>query len=396
MDLIDHESDNPLEEILNTIRFAWIVLFLILGCSSSNPILPDTSISNGSPVSGQRIFVQVNSVTDNPPMTYQWTTTAPGDALDVSDSTPYSAYWIAPETAGSYTLTCTVTDKDKKHITHNFNILVRPRALESNLVGTGFEIMTITKETEYKTGGIWASVRDNKIRFITSTTNEESVWGKNFFTMLNRTDPTTLEFKIWGVEAIGNNIIELTASSEKTLACGTCLNFDTIKTLAIDVNVLSTLWVGTDSGLNYYDSTSSQSWKNYFYGQVNDLSEGPDYVYAATSTGVYKLNFGKKEPIYGGDTCAVLAAGTSDAPEVWSVVQGILQKDGKQFSTQPPGVICSLDKDITGNIWCGKYWWDGSLWQAVPGLESVTIVKVVASMEGLTYLLSNSGVLYRW
>ncbi len=121
--------------------------------------------------------------------------------------------------------------------------------------GIGFDVLAIAKETEYKTGGIWASVRDNKIRFITSKTNEESVWGKNFFTMLSRTDPTTLEFKIWGVEAIGNNIIELTASSEDTLACGTCLNVDTIKTLAIDVNVLSTLWVGSDSGLNYYDST---------------------------------------------------------------------------------------------------------------------------------------------
>ncbi len=396
MDLIDHESDNPREEILNKMRLAWIVLFLILGCSSSKPILPDTSISDESPVSGQRIFAQVNSVTDNPPMTYQWTTTAPGDALDVPETTPYSAYWIAPETAGPYTLSCTVTDKDKKDITHNFNILVRPRALERNLVGIGFDVLTIAKETEYKTGGIWASVRDNKIRFITSKTNEESVWGKNFFTMLTRTDPTTLEFKIWGVESIGNSIIELTASSEDTLTCGTCLNFDTIKTLAIDVNVLSTLWVGSDSGLNYYDSTSSQPWKNYFSGQVNDLSEGPDYVYAGTNTGVYKLDYGKREPIYVGDTCAVLAVSNGSATEIWSVVLGTIQKDGKQFGSQPPEVICSLDKDITGNIWCGKYWWDGSMWHVVPGLQSVTIVKAIASMEGMTYLLSDSGVLYRW
>ncbi len=36
------------------------------------------------------------------------------------------------------------------------------------------------------------------------------------------------------------------------------------------------------------------------------------------------------------------------------------------------------------------------MWHEVPGLESVTIVKAIASMEGLTYLLSDSGVLYRW
>ena len=63
------------------------------------------------------------------------------------------------------------------------------RPWSSNLVGVGLEVITLTKETEYKTGGIWASVRDNKIRFITSKSNTESVWGYNFFTMLNRTDP---------------------------------------------------------------------------------------------------------------------------------------------------------------------------------------------------------------
>lgn len=395
MDLINHESDYPLEADLNKLLYACILLVMILGCSASDPLLSDVSISNDNVVTGQRIFAQINSKTDNPPMTYQWTTT--GGVLDIPETTPYSTYWVAPQTPGSYAITCIVTDKEKNHLTHTFNVQVRARTLGSKLVGTGFEIMTITKESEYKTGGIWASVKDNKLTFITSTASEESVWGKNFFTMLTRTDPTTLEFKIWGVEAIGNNIIELTASLEKTLTCDTCLNIDTIKTLAIDVNVLNTLWVGTDSGLNYYDPDStSQPWNNYFYGQVNDLSEGPDYVYAATSTGVYKLDYGKKEPIYGGDTCAVLAVSNGSATEIWSVVQGAIQKDGKPLITQPPIVICSLDKDITGNIWCGKYWWDGSQWHAVPGLESVTIVKSVASMEGLTYLLSDSGFLYRW
>jgi hypothetical protein len=396
MDLIDHESDTFLEADLKKILFACILLFLILGCSSSNPLLSDVSVSNDNAVTGQRIFAQVISLTDNPPMTYQWTTK--GGVLDVPETTPYSTYWIAPETPGSYAITCVVTDKDKKHLTHTFNVRVRARTLESNLVGAGLTVITLTKETEYKTGGIWASVRDNKIRFITSTSNTESVWGKNFFTMLNRTDPTTLVFTIWGVETSGYNIIELTASSSSTLAystCSTCSPLDTIKALAIDVNDLTTLWVGSDSTLNYYNPTSV-TWNNYLFAKVRDLSEGPDYVYAATSTGVYKLDYGKKEPIYGGDTCAVLAVSNGSATEIWSVVQGAIQKDGKQLSTQPPEVICSLDKDITGNIWCGKYWWDGSLWHVVPDLESVTIVKSVASMEGLTYLLSDSGVLYRW
>jgi hypothetical protein len=396
MDLIDHESENPLEADLKRILFACIWLLMVLGCSASNPVLSDVSISNDNVVTGQRIYALVNPLTDNPPMTYQWTTT--GGVLDVPETTPYSTYWIAPETPGSYAITCIVTDKEKKRLTHSFNVQVRARTLESSIVGTGLEVITLTKETEYKTGGIWASVRDNKLRFITAGSNTESTWGYNFSTMLNRTDVTTLVFTIWGVEASGYNIIELTASAASTLAystCSTCSSMDTIKALAIDVNDLTTLWVGSDSTLNYYNPETA-TWNNYLFAKVNDLSEGPDYVYAATNTGVYKLDYGEKEPIYSGDTCAVLAVSNGTATEVWSVVQGVILKDGKQLSTQPPVVICSLDKDITGNIWCGKYWWDGSQWHAVPGLESVTIVKSVASMEGLIYLLSNSGILYRW
>jgi len=380
---------------LKRILYLCTVLFLILGCSSSDPTLSDISITNDNPTTGQRIFMQVNALTDNPPMTYEWTTTA--GTLDVPDTAPYSAYWTAPGTAGAYTISCTVTDKDEKHTSHTFDVQVRPRALETNLIGVLYEVLTITKETEYKTGGIWVSVKDNKIRFISSTANEESVWAKNFYTMLNRTDPNTLEYKIWGAETSGNNLIELTSTSEATLTCSTCLNTDTIRALAMDTYVLSYIWVGTDSGLNYYDSTATTDpWKNYMFGQIRGLSEGPDYVYAATNTGVYKLDFVKKEPIYGGDTCAVLAVGDESAPEVWSVVHGNIQKDGTQLSEQPPVVVCSLDIDILGNIWCGKYWWDGTQWNVAPGLEAVTIVKSVASLEGLTYFLSDSGILYRW
>ncbi len=378
---------------MKIILFACIMLVMVLGCSASNPVPSDVSVSNDNVVSGQRIYVLANSLTDNPPMTYQWTAT--GGVLDVPDTIPYSTYWIAPKTPGSYSITCVVTDKENKHLTNTFNVQVRARSLESNLVGAGLEVLALTKETEYATGGIWASVKDNKIRFITSQSNTESVWGENFFTMLNRTDPTTQVFTIWGGETWGRNILELTASAESTLVCSTCLYNNTIKALAIDVNDLTTLWVGTDSGLNYY-SPETETWNNYLYAAVNDLSEGPDYVYAATSSGVYKLDYGVREPIYGGDTCAVLAVSNGAATEVWSVVQGTIQIDGKQLSSQPPVVVCSLDQDVTGNIWCGKYWWDGSLWHEVPGLESVTIVKSLASMEGLTYLLSDSGVLYRW
>ena len=161
-----------------------LVMILGLGCTASDPELSEVSISSDNVVPGQRIFALVNSLTDNPPMTYQWTTT--GGVLDVPETTPHSTYWTAPETPGSYAITCIVTDKGKKHLTHTFNVQVRARTLESSIVGAGLEVITLTKETEYKTGGIWASVRDNNIRFITSKSNTESVWGYNFFTMLRK------------------------------------------------------------------------------------------------------------------------------------------------------------------------------------------------------------------
>lgn len=374
-----------------------IALLAMLGCSKSGPTLSEASISNDNPVTGQRIFALVDYITDNPPMTYQWTAT--GGAFDIPETAPYSTYWTAPDVPGTYTLTCTLTDNTKKYTTHTFNVQVRARTLESNFVGTGLEVITISKETEYEIGGIWASVKDNKLRFISSGSNDESIWSVNFFTMLNHTDPTTQLYTLWGVESVGNNIIELTSSTETTLVCETCLNIDKITALAQDVTDTSVLWVGTESSLNYYTpatDTTTASWAQYLPIQVYDLSEGPDYVYAATNGGIYRTD-GTKTPIYGGDTCAVLAVdnGTT-SPDVWSVVQGKIQKDGQQLEVQPSVVICSLDQDPAGNIWCGKYWWDGSQWHVVPGLDSITIVKSVASTEGLTYFLSDSGVLYRW
>jgi len=74
----------------------------------------------------------------------------------------------------------------------------------------------------------------------------------------------------------------------------------------------------------------------------------------------------------------------------------VVEKDGVPLAAQPDDVACSIDVDPSGNIWCGKYWYDGSAWHLVPGLDEVNIVRSIASNEGLIYLLSDSGVLYRW
>lgn len=369
-----------------------MAVLVILGCSTADPRLTEASITDDSPVVGQRIFAQVYSVTDNPPMTYEWS--ASSGTLEVNADYPYSSYWTAPDTTGPCTITCRVLDKDGNKTTHTFGVDVRARSLESDIAGPGTEVITMTKQSDSKVGGIWASVRGEKLRFISSSSNEESVWSKNFFTMLARTDSYTGYYTIWGAEATGRNISVLTSDADATLSCKTCLGSDTIQAFAKDVLDDTILWVGTDTSLCYYDR-AEDFWGTYLYVKVYDLSEGPDYVYAATSNGTYRLD-GDLDPLYSGEARAILALENGDTTDVWSVVQGKVRKNGQAITRQPSSVANSLDEDLKGNVWCGKHWWDGSQWHTVPGLEGVTIVRSVASTEGLIYLLSDSGVLYRW
>lgn len=369
-----------------------LALLFILGCSSSDPTLTDMSITDDTVVTGQRVLAYVYSITDSPPLSYEWSAT--GGTIEEVEDVSYTAYWTAPEVPGTYAITCTVSDDEKNRSSHTFTVEVNARELERDLVGEGSEVITLTKQSDSEIGGIWASVRDDYLRFISSQSNEESVWSENFYFMLARTDSYTGLYTIWGVVSEGRDLIQLTSSAEATLTCESCLGTDTIHTLAKDVLDDTILWVGADSNLCYYDQTND-FWDNYLFTKTYDLSEGPDYVYAATNYGIYKLD-GTLEPIYSGDTRAVLAVENGSATDVWSVTEGKIGKNGQHFALQPPTVAVSLDQDIAGNIWCGKYWWDGSQWNLVPGLESVTIVTSVASTEGLIYLLSDSGVLYRW
>ncbi|MCK7539890.1 MAG: hypothetical protein MZV63_57780 [Marinilabiliales bacterium] len=199
----------------------------------------------------------VYAVTDNPPLSYEWSTT--GGDIEQVVSLPFAAYMTAPEIPGTYTITCTVSDQEKNQTTHTFSIHVRARILEDDLTVVGSEVITLAKQSDTKIGGIWASVRDDNLRFISSTANEESVWGRNFFTMLAGTDSYTGIYTIWGVASQGKNISVLTADAEGILACKTCLGTDTIQTLAKDVFDDTILWVGTDMALNYYDQVNNRA-----------------------------------------------------------------------------------------------------------------------------------------
>ncbi len=90
--------------------YACLACFLFLGCTATDPELSDTYITDDTVVAGQRVLAHVYSVPDNPPMPDTWPAT--GGTLEENAQAPYSVYWPAPDTAGSYAVTCTVENSD--------------------------------------------------------------------------------------------------------------------------------------------------------------------------------------------------------------------------------------------------------------------------------------------
>lgn len=371
---------------------ALVVLLSVLGCSTSRPEITETSLTDDTPVTGQRVYMEVNSITDNPPMTYSWT--ASGGTFEQLQDYPQAVYWKAPDSAGRYEIRVVVTDSDGNSTTHAFTLEVEERSLKSDLLPEGASALCLAKQSDSYVGGVWVSVGGAKIRYLNSQTSRESIWEKDFSVMVARQSEATGYYTIWGASAGSRSITMLTSEAASTLSCNTCGAFDVIRALAVDVLNPSVLWVGSDSYLSYFNLESGH-WTAYIPVKVYGLSEGPDYVYAATENGIYRLD-GGTVPITTQKATAVLAAGGAEGTVVWSVSGGKVFRNAVALSSQPGVVVDSLDEDISGGVWCGKYRWDGSNWTAVEGLESVRIVKSVASTEGLIYLLSDSGVLYRW
>jgi hypothetical protein len=109
-----------------------------------------------------------------------------------------------------------------------------------------------------------------------------------------------------------------------------------------------------------------------------------------------------------GDDKTTPAQEDSDTTTLWYVTSTNIYKNQKASAThdntlwtdiavdQPASIEPSLDVDINGNVWCGKYKWDGSAWTVTPGLEGYSISKVIASYEGYVYFLTTSGTLLRY
>lgn len=382
----------------------WCLLALFFcGCTSSAPSIIDVSASDSSPVTRQKVLFQVWGMSDNTPMRYSWHADG-GDLLEWNEYDPY-AYWIAPGEAAICKITCTITDDEDNSTVHVFEIQVSERSAETVLAEN--TVASLEKQHVSLLGGAWVSTEDGEVRYVSSSRNEATTWTGTFGTM--HVDMYNLSYSLWGAPPIGNEISVQSTSGESILVCEECAADGTIHDLAIDVLDSYLLWIATDSGLHWYNSTSNThgTYEEEAISEAYALFTGRDFVYAATSSGIFTLDGEDDDtPTYTGNSCAVLEIVGDDAttlqiePDsektIWHITGGSVCRNGAALPTQPPVVRCSLDVDLDGNIWCGKYCWDGSSWQQPEGIDGTDVVKSVASNEGIIFFQTASGALLRW
>lgn len=340
-------------------------------------------------------MLHVYGITDNPPMQFVWS--ADDGELQGDDET-YWTYWITPEESGTYTITCTISDAGSEDETADFTLSAFDRTTQTILAGpdSDEEVICMAHNKTAKLGGIWSVVRDQSLRYFSASSETESEWDGNFNALAVETQSssyTTLTV-IWGAQ--DNQITKISADGETVISCETCSAEDSINVIEVDGSLL---WVGADSGLHKYD-TSSAVWDEgipvSFPDKVYDIFNAEDLTYVATSTGLYTID--DDYSIASLDSGLATAVMVEDSVTVWNIIDGAVTQDGVILDEQPPSITDSLDIDLLDRIWCGKYYWDGSAWQDPTGIDDSEdpITKSMVSPEGLLYLQSDSGKLFVW
>ena len=286
----------------------WFVLmFFFWGCSSSDPSIIEVSVSDSEPVTRQKVLFQVWGMSDNAPMRYSWEADS-GDLKDWSRDQPY-VYWIAPGSAATSRITCTVTDDEDNSSVHVFEVEVKERALET-LLDEG-SVVSLEKQRVSLLGGVWVSTREGRVRYVSSSMNEDTTWTGTFGAMCINlySDLYTSSYTLWGAPLSGNEISMQSSSGEAVLVCKECEADEVIHDLEIDVIDSNLLWIAADSGLHWYNSSSSEhgTYEEDAIRQPYALFSGQDFVYVASSSGIFTLD-GQDDgtPLYHDNSRAVL------------------------------------------------------------------------------------------
>jgi hypothetical protein len=220
---------------------------LLWGCSESKPSITDVSISDYDPVTGQRILLEVNALSDNYPMRYTWQ--AEAGTFEVNDDSEKFEYWRTPQTPGSYNVYCMVTDDAENTETYIFSITVHPRSIME--LNEGEPVLSIVKDTSSEIGGIYFSTQEGQIRYANSTLDLNTVWTGAFSGMyIGVNDDNSLN--VWGASASSGEIITILYYSGAQVVSSTISTPGTPGS-GEDINTLlyeySTLWVASVGAL---------------------------------------------------------------------------------------------------------------------------------------------------
>jgi hypothetical protein len=401
--------------------FLWVAALFLYSCTSSDPRIYDYSISDSTPVTGEKVLMQVSSLSDHYPMTYNWT--CDGGTLDVQEeSSDNFIYWNAPDEApGTYHVTCRVVDENDHATVQDFTLVVSTRDVEV-LYSTDTNATTalsIEQESYSIIGGIWASLSNAEVHYITSTSDAlTSTWTGAFSAMTIIYDFISGNHALWGAynqdfsDFDGNIIALQSTTATSSLTCPYDSGTDVINALIVSYeNPGYYLMVGSDSGLYWYHTDSeTEQWHNYSadygIGKTYSFALTPDGLtgYAATDKGIYSFDFAfftlSTTPIYesninlaGKASCAVTV---DNDGAIWHVTDGNVYK-GETLMTPPGEIACTLAVDTNGHVWCGKYYWgDDAAWHTPAVLAPFTISKVAGSNEGRMYFITDSGALLRY
>ncbi len=384
-----------------------ILTMLLSGCGTDRPEITSINNFDRTPVTGQRILLQAYGISDNYPMYYVWQ--ASGGTLEDGGLLQNWAYWTAPDAPGDYQVICTLLDDEKETETITFLVTVAARSVKTLLDGSAAsaQVACLSKQTAARTGGIWAAIQDGHVWNYTPTAARDTGWGDNFTALAaRRTSSYYYAYdSIWGaiLPAADWKIYKYENTTASSFDCeSTCT---TVNDMLLDGNAL---WVGAASGIHLYDVYYG-SWNSDVHAQltdqVNDLAYTADSDYAAATTGIWEWDKTAESPVWSQIQTADCRAVAGDASGniyfvaddggTLKVYQNSTATVIATAGTEIPTVAESLDIDLGGNLWCGKYRWDGTVWDEPTGIAD-TVTESLVGPDNLVYFRTDTDKLLVW
>ena len=372
-----------------------VLLALMCSCGSSSSSIAITGAdkSSDSAVTGQRLYFQVSTVVDYPVAKYIWR--ASGGTIEDKDNSNNKNYifWISPEEPGTYTVTCTIIDDEGNVKAAPFSVDVSSRSTKLLL---SQDALGMAKEDGVKIGGVWVSTKDDTV-YYSFAGNTNLDWGYGYD--LIAVDQLT--YTIWAAKTGENS---LTYYKNGMSAFTTLVECSQITRLVMDTYD-DVLLIGADKGLFvYYPTidTIDTSVNSDVDSHVYDIKVYDSGALVATKDGLYKVYISNdtwtSELLYNDNDPTYAVLKDTDG-NIWRVIESngakVITCEDTALAEQPPEVIDSLDQDLLGHVWCGKYYWDGDSWHDPTGITD-EVKQSMISPEGLAYIITTSGELFSW